>query len=343
MQRAAPPGVGKWDTAGNQPLPEPRTPAIVTPESVGIKDQGDGISFIVLGDCGPVQDVNPQKAVAAAVQAAIAADPTIAFIFIAGDVVYFNGDPNEYMPQFWQAWARVPRPFLSVPGNHDGDPTDGVAGAGIASWMQNWCDPKGPRLPAGDPDGEFGRDTQTLPYCYWAVRFQDFLLIGLYSNVKSGGYLDSAQQAWLISTLQATAPELPVLIGLHHPPYSVDAYHGGSLAMGNTLDLCFQAANRWPTAVLAGHIHDYQRFTRTVSGKPISYIVSGDGGYHNLHEIAGDYQPGMDLGNGVTCDYADAAQWGFVQFTVKGGTVSGSYTKVPLSGTPTEGADVFSL
>jgi hypothetical protein len=330
-----------YDTAPNQPLPEPRTPAVVTPDSVGIKD-ADGLSFILLGDCGPIEDVNPQKAVAAAVEAAIEADPSIAFVCIAGDVCYFNGDPNQYMPQFWQAWAKVNVPFLSWPGNHDGDPTDGVPGAGIASWMQNWCDPDGPQLPQGDPEGEFNRDTQTLPYCYWAVQFKSFLLIGLYSNVASGGYLDAEQQAWLTATLKA-APDCPIFVGLHHPPYSVDAYSGGCAAMGVALDSCFGAAGRWPTAVLSGHIHDYQRFTRQVSPIAVTYVVSGNGGYHNLHAIAGDYEPGMTAGYEVVVDYADADQWGFVKFTIKGGQVLGTYTKVPLSGPVTNNADGFTL
>jgi hypothetical protein len=332
-----------YDTAGNQPLPEPRTPAVVTPGSVGVKDQGDGISFILIGDCGPIEDVNPQKAVSKAIQAAIAEDPSIAFVCIAGDGVYFNGDPAQFMPQFWQAWAEVNRPFLMWTGNHDLDPTDGVPGAGIASWMANWCTPS-PVLPPGDPQGEFNRDTQTLPYCYWAIQFAKFLLIGLSSNVASGGFIDAQQQAWLISTLKAAPPGQPVLVGLHHPPLSIDAFHGGSALMGATLDSCFAQAARWPAAVLAGHIHNDQRFTRTTPAGPVSYIVSGGGGYHHLHALAGDYAPGLQVAPDVVVDYADADQWGFIKFTISGGKVAGAYTKVPLlPGAPIRDADTFTL
>ncbi|MGB6771178.1 MAG: metallophosphoesterase [Candidatus Dormiibacterota bacterium] len=338
-----------YDTAPNQPLPEPRTPAVVTPASVGVKDGGDGQSFILIGDCGPIEDVNPQKAVAAAIQAAILADPSIMAVVIGGDVCYFDGDPAQYMPQVWQAWSRVPRPLLAWPGNHDGDPTDGVTGAGIASFMANWCDSQGPRLPQGDPQGEFNRDTQTLPYCYWAVQFSNFLLIGLYSNVASGGFIDAQQQAWLVQTMKSAPTNQPIFVGLHHPPYSIDAYHGGSVLMGATLDSCFEQSGRQPTAVLAGHIHDYQRFTRTPqpvtrTTESISYIVSGNGGYHNLHEIAGDYKQGMQVAPDVVVDYADAAQWGFVKFTIRGGLVTGTYTQVPLlPASPVPNADNFAL
>lgn len=332
----------RWDTAGNQPLP-PGQGAVVTPDSVGIDDIGDGISFLLLGDCGGIEDPNPQKAVAAAMVDAIRADPSIKFAAICGDVCYFNGDPSQYMPQFWQPWAYVKVPFIAVPGNHDGDPTDDVTGAGIDSFMVNWC-AETPGPPPGDPQLEFGRDTQTLPYCYWAIQFKSFLLIGLYSNVASGGYLDATQQAFLTSTL-AKAPGVPSMVLLHHPPFSVDAMSGGSRNMLDDLDNCFEQANRWPTVVAAAHIHDNQRFTRTIAGgeDTMTYLVSGNGGYHNKHAIAGDYAPGMDLGNGVVCDYADASQWGFVKITVKGAHMSGTYTQVPLSGAPTPDADIFTL
>jgi|GEM_PF-4806061 len=38
--------------------------------------------------------------------------------------------------------------------------------------------------------------------------------------------------------------------------------------------------------VIAGHVHDYQRLTKTMShGTQIPYLVTGAGGYHNLHAI----------------------------------------------------------
>ncbi|HUY10587.1 MAG TPA: metallophosphoesterase [Candidatus Dormibacteraeota bacterium] len=332
----------RWDTFGNQPLPS-GDGSVITPDKVGIDDIGDGLSFLLLGDCGGIEDPNPQKAVAAAMTAAVQADPSIKFVAIAGDVCYFDGDPAQYMPQVWQPWAYVKVPFIAVPGNHDGDPTDGVTGAGIASFMANWCDPQGPRAPLGDLQLEFGRDTQTLPYCYYAIRFKELLLIGLYSNVASGGYLDATQQAFLTSTMESATEGLPVMVYLHHPPYSVDAMHGGSLNMLEDLDRCFTTAGRWPTVVAAGHIHDAQRFTRTTSSGPVTYLVTGNGGYHNLHAIAGDYVPGMQLPGGVVCDYADASQWGFLKITIRGGHMIGSYIQVPLSGPVTEGADTFTL
>jgi hypothetical protein len=330
----------RWDTAGNQPLPSGQG-GRATPESVGIKDPGDGISFLVIGDHGGVEDPNPQKAVAAAMAAELTGPNPPSFILSVGDAVYFDGDPAQYMPQFWQPYAQVPLPIVGVPGNHDGDPTDGVPGAGIASWMANWCDPEGPRSPLGDPHDEFGRDTQTQPYCYWTLNLKSATLIGLYSNVASGGYLDATQIAWLTGELKAAAADLPLIVYLHHPPYSIDAFHGGSATMGATLDGCFEAAGRWPTAVIAGHIHDLQSMVRSVAGQQVRYIVSGAGGYHNLHSIAGDYTPGMQLQGGVTVEYAYADSWGFLKLTASGGKLAGEFVQVALDGTVTHNANTF--
>ncbi len=39
-----------------------------------------------------------------------------------------------------------------------------------------------------------------------------------------------------------------------------------------------------PHAVLSGHAHNYQRFTRLVGGKEIPFIIAGNGG-HNVSPI----------------------------------------------------------
>jgi len=330
----------KWDTAGNQPLP-PGQGGRATPESVGIKDPGDGIRLIFIGDHGGIEDPAPQKAVAAALaEETVGSNPPAAIVSV-GDAVYFYGDPGQYMPQFWQPYSVVKCPIVGVPGNHDGDPTDNLPGAGIVTWMANWCDPQGPRLPQGDPQGEFGRDTQTQPYCYWTLSLKAVTLIGLYSNVASGGMLDATQIAWLTGELKAAASGVPVIIYLHHPPYSVDAYHGGSVGMGADLDGCFEAAGRWADLVIAGHIHDQQSFLRARSGGSTRYLVVGNSGYHNLHAIAGDYTPGMQLQGGIFCEYAYADSYGYLKLTASGGKLAGEFVQVALDGTVTRNAYAF--
>ena len=41
---------------------------------------------------------------------------------------------------------------------------------------------------------------------------------------------------------------------------------------------------------MSGHVHDYQRIEQTIVGRvePTPFIVTGNGGYHNLHAVHSD-------------------------------------------------------
>jgi hypothetical protein len=58
------------------------------------------------------------------------------------------------------------------------------------------------------------------------------------------------------------------------------------------LDGSFREADVFPDIVFSGHVHNYQRFSKNYPGsKIIPYIVSGAGGYADLHKLAapGEY------------------------------------------------------
>ena len=189
------------------------------------------------------------------------------------------------------------------------------------------CTPK-PEIPPADPQLEYGRHTQTEPWCDWTLELKAATIVGVYTNVPSGGHLEQAQIDWLGAELKAARADVPVIVTMHHPPYSVDAHHGGSQTMGTALDSAFNSSGRWPDLVLAGHVHDFQSFTRKTPGKTLRYLVIGNSGYHNLHQLAHDAKPGMDLGGGVALEYGDASEYGFLALTVAGGKISGEYVGV---------------
>jgi hypothetical protein len=205
--------------------------------------------------------------------------------------------------------------------------------------MANFCDST-PSVPAADPQFEFERHTQTQPYCDWTLTLEAVTMIGIYTTVPSGGHLEQSQIDWLVGELRDAAADKRLIVSLHHPPFSVDAHHGGSQHMLEALDQAFEASGRTPDMVLSGHVHDYQRFSRTVNGKTVPYIVIGNSGYHNLHQLASDAQPGNEVpgSNGVILEYGDATEYGFLTLTVAGGTISGSYTGVK-PGTMPDGSD----
>ncbi|MGC1379933.1 MAG: hypothetical protein WA814_02775, partial [Candidatus Baltobacteraceae bacterium] len=80
----------------------------------------------------------------------------------------------------------------------------------------------------------------------------------------------------------------------HHPPFSTGSRHGWSAQMQMQIDAVCTRVGFWPHADLAGHAHNYQRFTRTrsiqVAGATIAaqipYLVCGNGG-HALQKLRG--------------------------------------------------------
>lgn len=324
--------------AGIQPLPEGRGGRARGSE-VGIERDTNPLTFLVLGDQGGVKDPDPQNAVSNAMQARVEAKAVPSFVYSVGDIVYYNGDATEYGPQFYEAYGHLRLPIVGIPGNHDGDTTDDPNRTPLDTFMANFCS-KTPSLPAGLE--EFGRDTQTQPYCDWTLELVAVTIVGVYTNVPSGGHLETSQTDWLTGELGAAAADRPLIVSLHHPPYSIDAMHGGSARMAAALDAAFQASGRTPDLVLSGHVHDYQRFTRAIGKRSVPYIVIGNGGYHNLHRLAGDAQPGEELADGVTFEYGDDKNWGFLELTINGSSISGSYTAVTKDGAATAGADTWS-
>ena len=73
-----------------------------------------------------------------------------------------------------------------------------------------------------------------------------------------------------------------VLIAVHHPPYCYGA-HSASLTMLKEIDACCTSAGVWPHAVLSGHSHNYQRYTRALpvgsTTRQIPFLVVGNGGH----------------------------------------------------------------
>ena len=62
--------------------------------------------------------------------------------------------------------------------------------------------------------------------------------------------------------------------------------------MQEFLNVAFAVAQVWPDIVFSGHVHNYQRFNKTYeNGKVVPFIVSGAGGYSDLHAIVQPNDP----------------------------------------------------
>ncbi len=276
-----------------EPLPQPtgQPPYHLDLSSVLPADQMTAIQnsgrilMHIAGDTGGVKAPQSQQIVAMAMEEEfnypdVSMRP--AFFYHVGDVVYYYGETKEYFAQFYEPYAHYPAPIFAIPGNHDGDMTDG-SDPSLSAFVRNFCAP----TPIVTPEaGENVRDAMTQPHVYWTLNAPFVTLIGLYSNVPEGGRLDEQQVAWFVNELRTAPPDKALIVAVHHPPYSADTNHSGSRYIQEVLDGAFAEAGRTPDMVISGHVHNYQRFTWSSGGRHVPYVVAGAGGYWHLHYIA---------------------------------------------------------
>src|SRR5262249_30000284 len=150
-----------------------------------------------------------------------------------------------------------------------------------------------------------------LPNVYWTLITPMATIVGMYTNVPEGGSIDSVQQQWVTHEFATVPKDRAFILALHHPIYSFDTHHSGSSKMADVLENAIWDTGRVPNLVISGHVHDYQRIEQEiVSGSPTPFIITGNGGYHNLHPVkaaVGDKAPDT----GAVLKYASEKKWGF--------------------------------
>jgi hypothetical protein len=331
-----------------QPLPRPlgEPPYHYDLESVlpGIGAKAASIGKLVfhcVGDTGGIKKPDYQINVSNAMKQDLnlPAGQAPNFFYHLGDVVYFNGQLTEYYSQFYEPYDHYTPPIIAIPGNHDGDPIDSTQ-VSLDGWVAYFMT----ATPHVDPAShDAPRVTVSQPNVYFTLLCPFVNIVGMYTNVPDQGSVDSVQQQWLTNEL-ATAPRNKALIvALHHPVYSFDAFHSGSPNMASVLQQAINDSLRVPNMVVMGHVHDYQRIEQTVAGGiKIPFLVSGNGGYYNLHKLSA--APGAaDPENGAKLIAADDQNHGYVTLTVDANNISGVATSVnDATGKATPGLDSFS-
>lgn len=337
--------------------------SLVLPHENAAIEASGRLVFHMVGDTGGIHGTDLQEGIAEVMERQIgdAKDgEKPAFLYHLGDVVYFNGQSDLYGSQFYEPYQYYHAPIFAIAGNHDGDthvyrgdPPDKEPS--LTGFRINFCDEQ--------PENLFPyRPTMTQPYVYWTLKTPVATIIGLYSNVD--GTLDGRgtdeQQHWLEQQLAEADPSKCLLIAVHHPPYSLDAPHGGYPDILVALDRAIQTTGKYPHAVCSGHVHNYQRFTRVIDDHYIPYLIAGAGGYANqpekLHKLQHDFRTGKAIDTeslpfsttepGVTLESFDHSAGGFLRMTVdkKSHTLTGEYFLVPFDGSPpAEPFDRFSV
>lgn len=345
------PGVSPLDpiaqrNTGYQPLPKPlglppyhyALSDHFEPIAKNIKSAGEMV-FDVLGDSGGVQDAEFQTDVAKQMVAALAKAGSDGpqFCYHVGDVVYFTGAHDDYYSQFYEPYERYTPPIFAIPGNHDGEVDDPTQQTSLDGWVAYFMQAN----PDVDPiSKDAPRVGLNLPNPYWTLITPFATFVGMYTNVPEGGSIDSTQQQWLTNEFATADEDLPLILALHHPVYSFDVFHSGSSKMADALENAIRDTGRVPNLVLTGHVHDYQRIEQKIAPDgPTPFLVVGNGGYHNLHQIHspnGTVAPDTKakLIYGKVC-------WGFLTLTIDKKTISGQTTEIDRSGVVTKG-DTFS-
>ncbi len=339
------------------PVPQPANcilplSAVLTPEEIQAIQQANKIVFHSVGDTGGINGTTVQDAIADSMESQYSStdEPAPSFLYNLGDVIYYNGQSTLYDAQFYEPYKYYPQVIFAIPGNHDGD-TFVQSGdlpdsePSLFGFFQNFCASHSTQISTY-------RDSMTQPYAYWTLDAPFITIIGLYGNVD--GTLDgkgtAVQQQWLTAQLQQAHQAHPtncILIAVHQPPYSLDKAHSGYASIGNAIDRAAHAAGVWPHAVFSGHVHNYQRFTRTtqVDGntRAIPYLIAGAGGYANtlaqLHKMQRDANndpvpcPSPTANPEVELRGYNENAPGFLRVTVTPTELTADYFVVPFTGT----------
>lgn len=250
------------------------------------------MSFHMVGDTGSPRYSAFQSRVAAAlakqVNGQAGASEKPAFLFHLGDLVYNYGEANGYPQQFFGLYEDYPAPIFAIAGNHDGEvnPDSAFVYESLDAFMDVFCDTYRRKVSFS---GGSDRPSMVQPNVYWMLETPLARFIALYSNVTKHGTVYDDQYEWLVEALRYAdtwRPDQALILCVHHPPYSADCNHGSSPAMMELLDRAFAAAKVKPDVVVSGHVHNYQRFTRTYAdGTRVPFLVAGAGGYADLHRL----------------------------------------------------------
>ncbi len=277
------------------------------------------------------------------------------FFYHLGDIVYSFGEHTYYYDQFYDAFRNYPAPILAIPGNHDGlvaplppsgaaagNPSPGDPRLSLSGFYANFCTTQFQH--SSDAVG-ISRTTMIQPGVYFTLEAPLVRILGIYSNMlENPGVISStknpmtgkvnfpevpdAQLAYLEAALRRVQTDKfkgAVILAVHHPPYTFGK-HVTSLVMLKEIDAICAKVGVWPHAVLSGHAHNYQRFTRTLGKRQIPYLVCGNGGHPPLQRISVDTtlrtpiamqgfaQP--ERGDTVSLDNYDFKSFGYLRVVV---------------------------
>lgn len=330
------------EAAGVQAIPQPATaaaePLLTLAQVYGNQgaamvkqiESAQQIVFHCVGDTGSDKGPGTQSLVADKMVSdftEVNAADVPAFYYHLGDVVYYFGEGEYYYDQFYEPYRNYPGPILGIPGNHDGIVYPSDTATTLEAYLRNFC----AATAAASPDaGGLVRTTMIEPAVYYTFDAPFVRILGLYSNVledpgvisnQSGTYptLDQRQITFLTTALKRVKSENyagALVIATHHPPFTGGSDHGGSPLMLADIDSACTAAGVWPHAVVSGHAHNYQRYTRIANGYQIPFVVAGCGGHSPLSKMRSTVRTPYKIDDTLTLESYDDTDYGYLRIVV---------------------------
>ncbi|HEX3397798.1 MAG TPA: metallophosphoesterase [Steroidobacteraceae bacterium] len=296
------------------------------------------IVFHATGDCGSTRGPKTQnevtdKMVGDFTEALPMEVPQ--FGLLLGDIVYNFGETEYYYDQFYEPYRNYHAPVLAVAGNHDGMISPLAHATSLDAYLRNFCSDPQAGFTVTPEAGGLSRTAQIQPGVFFTFDAPFVRILCLYSNtledpgVIANPTIGDSQLAYLTAALKRVKQQNyrgALLFAHHHPPYAIGGQHSSSTEMRQQMDAICAQVGVWPHAVLAGHAHSYQRFTRLRSdGTEIPYLICGNGG-HNVTKLQS--QNGLPLrtpqtllvktasDDGVTFENYDDINYGYLRLIV---------------------------
>jgi len=273
----------------------------------------DSVKFLVLGDAGE-GDLSQYALVRPLLERGNDTD----FMFICSDVIYPAGSINQYAEKFYCPYNRYMKPIYAIPGNHDW--YDNLVG-----FMHHFCNVEASERPPSSTKARlpvierisrrigrrlwrkeekkdeervaYGRALRSSPKQqsdqpgpYFVIDTGPLRIVGIDTGITN--CLDRAQGEWL-RRVSSETPKPKILI-TGFPIYVSGKYEPGSIeGSEETVDEIVCSPKHNYVAVIGGDTHNYQRYSVTVGGRTINYIVSGGGGAylsptHTIPKIEAD-------------------------------------------------------
>jgi Calcineurin-like phosphoesterase len=274
-------------------LPEPRLTlgAVLGDNEASVQRRistNGQIVFHAVGDTGSTRGPEGQNLVADKMVSDFTDDDKERplFFFHLGDVIYSFGEARYFYDQFYEPYRDYPAPILAIAGNHDGMVAPGTNATTLAAFLENFCAPEFEVTPEA---GGLSRTALIQPGVFFTFEAAPLVrILALYSNtledpgVIADDTIGDLQLTYLKTALQRVRSEGfkgALMIAHHHPAYTAGSKHGWSEQMVSQIDALCNETGVWPHAVLSGHAHNYQRFTRLHGDTQIPYIICGNGGH----------------------------------------------------------------